>query len=108
LPRKSNIFTEIGASRSPYEGIGRGAELSAARIHKTFASASSQSGSTLRILFMTVSSVTAPPPVQILVPSAPKAPDAKTDGSANDASAPQPTVLAPLPPGQGTRIDQLV
>ncbi len=57
---------------------------------------------------MTVSSVTAPPPVQILVPSAPKAPDAKTDGSANDASAPQPTVLAPLPPGQGTRIDQLV
>ena len=25
-----------------------------------------------------------------------------------EADAPQPTVLAPLPPGQGTRIDQLV
>jgi hypothetical protein len=58
---------------------------------------------------MSVSSVTtAPPPVQILLPSAPKAPDVKTGGDANDASTPQPIVLAPLPPGQGTRIDQLV
>jgi hypothetical protein len=32
----------------------------------------------------------------------------KSDNGADDANAPQPTVLAPLPPGQGTRIDQLV
>jgi hypothetical protein len=57
---------------------------------------------------MSVSSVTAPPPVQTLQTSAPKAPDVKPDGDANDASAPQPTVLAALPPGQGTRIDQIV
>ncbi|HEX9470882.1 MAG TPA: hypothetical protein VF957_15210 [Bradyrhizobium sp.] len=57
---------------------------------------------------MSVSSVTAPPPVQPIQTSQPKAPDVKVDGAANDASAPQPIVLAPLPPGQGTRIDQLV
>jgi hypothetical protein len=37
-----------------------------------------------------------------------KAPEAKPDANAADASAHQPVVLAPLPPGQGTRIDQLV
>jgi hypothetical protein len=41
-------------------------------------------------------------------PIEPKAPDPKIDVSAEDTSAPQPPVLAPLPPGQGTRIDQLV
>jgi hypothetical protein len=46
--------------------------------------------------------VKAPEPIE------PKAPDPKTDVSAEDTSAPQPTVQAPLPPGQGTRIDQLV
>jgi hypothetical protein len=55
---------------------------------------------------MSISSVTAPPPVQPIQTSEPKAAD--VNGDANDASAPQPTVLAPLPPGQGTRIDQLV
>lgn len=57
---------------------------------------------------MSISSVTAPPPVQPIQTSEPKAPDVKPDGDANDASTPQPTVAAPLPPGQGTRIDQLV
>jgi hypothetical protein len=56
---------------------------------------------------MSVSSVTAPAPVSISEASAPKAPVEKPDGGADDASAPQPTVLAPLPPGQGTRIDQI-
>jgi hypothetical protein len=37
-----------------------------------------------------------------------QSPDVKANNSAGDASAPQPTVLAQLPPGQGTRIDQLV
>jgi hypothetical protein len=54
---------------------------------------------------MSVSAVTASPPVKMAEASEPKAPDVKPDA---DASAPQPVVLAPLPPGQGTRIDQLV
>jgi hypothetical protein len=66
----------------------------------------------LRILFMAVSSVTAsppPPPVQVLLPSVPNPPGAKTDSTpADDASTSQPAVQAPLPPGQGTRVDQLV
>jgi hypothetical protein len=51
-----------------------------------------------------------PPSVPVKAPevSAPKVPDVKSDNGADDANAPQPTVLAPLPPGQGTRIDQLV
>lgn len=56
---------------------------------------------------MSVSSVSAPAPVSIPEPSAPKTPEVKADGGADDASAPQPTVLAALPPGQGTRIDQI-
>ena len=44
--------------------------------------------------------VKAPDPVQW------KAPEPKTDNDA-DTRGVQPTVLAPLPPGQGTRIDQL-
>jgi hypothetical protein len=56
---------------------------------------------------MSISSVTTSTPVSLPEPSAPKAPDVKADGGADDASAPQPTVLAALPPGQGTRIDQI-
>jgi hypothetical protein len=56
---------------------------------------------------MSVSSVSAPAPVSVPEPSAPKAPEVKADGRADDPSAPQPTVLAALPPGQGTRIDQI-
>jgi len=40
--------------------------------------------------------------------SEPKAPDVKPDADTADANTPQPVVLAPLPLGQGTRIDQLV
>jgi hypothetical protein len=47
-------------------------------------------------------------PVKPPEPIEPKAPDPKIDVNAEDTSAPQPIVLAPLPPGQGTRIDQLV
>jgi hypothetical protein len=52
-----------------------------------------------------VSSVPAPPPIQILLPSTPQTPAAKTD-SDSDTRTSQP-VQAPLPPGQGTRIDQI-
>ena len=57
---------------------------------------------------MSISSVTASPPVKPIETSEPQAPDVKPDAVANDADAAEPTVLAPLPPGQGTRIDQLV
>ena len=43
--------------------------------------------------------VKAPEPIQW------KAPDPKTDDDADTRTA-QPTVRAPLPPGQGTRVDQ--
>jgi hypothetical protein len=54
---------------------------------------------------MSISSVTASLPVKPIETSEPQAPDVKSDA---DTEAAQPTVLAPLPPGQGTRIDQLV
>ena len=57
---------------------------------------------------MSISSIPASPPVIPPATSAPKAPDVQADGDANDAGAAQPPVQAALPPGQGTRIDQLV
>src|SRR5258705_18109 len=85
--------------------IGRDRARLTVRIHKALVSASSQSGQSRRIVPMSVSAVTASPPVTMPETSEPKAPDVKPDA---DASAPKPVVLAPLPPGQGTRIDQLV
>jgi hypothetical protein len=55
-----------------------------------------------------ISSIPASAPVKAPEASAPKTPDVNTGGDTGDASAPQPTVLAALPPGQGTRIDQIV
>jgi hypothetical protein len=52
-----------------------------------------------------VSSVPASPPVAMPEAGAQKAPEVKSDA---DADAPQPVVLAALPPGQGTRVNQLV
>lgn len=57
---------------------------------------------------MSVSSV-APPPVTIVVPSydATKQPDDDQSRTQDNDPTYQPTPPAPLPPGQGTRIDQL-
>jgi hypothetical protein len=55
---------------------------------------------------MSISSIAAPPPVRIVEPVPPKVPDAKADADAAAAQA-QPTVLPPLPPGQGTRVYQI-
>ena len=55
---------------------------------------------------MNISSVSATVPVKAPEASAPKAPDVKTNESDASRTA-QPTVLAALPPGQGTQIDQL-
>jgi hypothetical protein len=40
--------------------------------------------------------------------SEPKTPEVKPDADAGSSRTPQPTLLGALPPGQGTRIDQLV
>jgi hypothetical protein len=57
---------------------------------------------------MSVSSIsTVPPPVPLKAPEpSPPTPAVKVDSSSNDNGSSQPTV-APLPPGQGTRVDQL-
>ena len=55
---------------------------------------------------MSVSAVSAPAPVQPTPTSAPKVPDVQNGAAADGTRTPQPTVLAALPPGQGTRIDQ--
>ncbi|MDB5636610.1 MAG: hypothetical protein JWP51_1518 [Bradyrhizobium sp.] len=52
-----------------------------------------------------ISSVSAAPPVKPPDAGAPKAPDVQPDA---DANASQPVVQAALPPGQGTRVNQLV
>jgi hypothetical protein len=55
---------------------------------------------------MSVSSVTSPSPIAAPAPDAANTPEKKPD--ANEGTRlPQPTLLAPLPPGQGTRIDQI-
>jgi hypothetical protein len=46
-------------------------------------------------------------PVTATDTSAAKTPDPSNDNSANDATEAQPPVVAALPPGQGTRIDQI-
>jgi hypothetical protein len=55
---------------------------------------------------MSISSIAPSAPVNPPAASQSKAPDVKI-GDANDAGASQPTVLAALPPGQGTRINQI-
>ena len=56
---------------------------------------------------MNVSSIPASPPATPPATSTPKPPAAQNDGDANDAAAAQPPVQAALPPGQGTRINQI-
>ena len=57
-----------------------------------------------------ISSVPVAAPVSPPDASVAQAPAVKTDSAADEAraAASQPPVLAALPPGQGTRIDQLV
>jgi hypothetical protein len=53
-----------------------------------------------------ISSIPAAAPAPTPDPSQPKTPDAGASDEAR-AAASQPPVLAALPPGQGTRIDQI-
>jgi hypothetical protein len=56
---------------------------------------------------MSVSSVSTSVPVQPVV-SQPQPPAVNDNDRTNDDAATAQAVKAPLPPGQGTRIDQLV
>jgi hypothetical protein len=53
---------------------------------------------------MNISSISAPTPVNPPDTSGSKTPDAQPN---DDASAAQPPAQAPLPPGQGLRINQI-
>jgi hypothetical protein len=78
------------------------------RIHKAFVRAASESGAIEGCFPMSISSIPASAPVKTPEAAEPKTPETKPDTDADKVSAPQPTVLAALPPGQGTRVDQLV
>jgi hypothetical protein len=64
---------------------------------------------------MSISAITASAPIPTSTPvtatdtsAAKTTPDPSNDNSADDATEAQPPVVAALPPGQGTRIDQIV
>ena len=62
---------------------------------------------------MNVSAVTAPVAAPVTPPtntpdSPSKSADVQNGGAADGTRLPRPTVLAALPPGQGTRVNQLV
>jgi hypothetical protein len=53
----------------------------------------------------TITSVSPPPPLKPPDPTPPKAPDVQASADASDANT--PPVQAALPPGQGTRVNQI-
>jgi hypothetical protein len=61
-----------------------------------------------RILQVSVSAIAPSAPIAAPQPSAPNTAGPTVDASAGDAGEALPTPPAPLPPGQGTRVDQLV
>jgi hypothetical protein len=81
-------------------------------VHEAFAPLRHHGDDDGRILNVNISS--AAPSVPLAAPqasalnTADKTPDPTVDASASDAGAAQPTPPPPLPPGQGTRVDQLV
>ena len=78
------------------------------RIHKAFAGGLAQSGNNAIRKCPMISSVSASAPVKTSEAAESPPPQTKTDADTDKVGAPQPTILAALPPGQGTRIDQLV
>jgi hypothetical protein len=67
------------------------------------------------LLPMSISAITTSAPVTMSTPAATasdtpaaKTPDPSNGSDAGDATEAQPPVVAALPPGQGTRIDQIV
>jgi hypothetical protein len=66
------------------------------------------------LLPMSISAITTSAPVTMSTPAtasdtpAAKTPETPNGSDAGDATEAQPPVVAALPPGQGTRIDQIV
>jgi hypothetical protein len=56
---------------------------------------------------MNISSISALTPINPPDPSVSQTPAVQPDDNSNDASTAQPPAPAPLPPGQGTRVNQL-
>jgi hypothetical protein len=56
---------------------------------------------------MNISSISAPAPGNLPDTSASQTPAAQPADDSNDASTAQPPAPAPLPPGQGTRVNQI-
>ena len=56
---------------------------------------------------MDISAITATVPVKAPEVPAPKPADVQNGAAADGTRTPKPTQVAPLPPGQGTGIDQL-
>jgi hypothetical protein len=61
----------------------------------------------MSISAITTSAPVTPPTPVTATDSAAKTPDPQNDNNADDATEAQPPVVAALPPGQGTRIDQI-
>ena len=82
------------------------------RIHEAFACPRSQSGreraKDINHECFEHFECSAVPPVKPPEPLEAKAPEVKPDSDTDSAPAYQPPAQSPLPPGQGTRIDQLV
>ncbi len=56
---------------------------------------------------MSISAIAASAPVTAPDTGAAKAPDVQNDTNSGDATEAPPPVVTALPPGQGTRIDQI-
>jgi len=56
---------------------------------------------------MSISNISSSAPVKAPEAAEPQPPQPKADSDPDKVGAPQPTILAALPPGQGTRIDQI-
>jgi len=57
---------------------------------------------------MSISAIAASIPVTAPDATAARAPEVQNDNEGGDATEAPPPVVAALPPGQGTRIDQIV
>jgi hypothetical protein len=102
-------LTEFRAARSPWRRIALDGAGFTHWIHKALGFAWSQWAPAAKgILPMSVSAIATSAPVMAPDTGAAKAPDVQSGNDADDATEALPPVVAALPPGQGTRIDQIV
>jgi len=94
-------------SRSSCGGIGPDASHFNDWIHDALVALGEDGRDESRVPQVNISSITPSAPIAAPQASAPKTTDPTVDAFADDAGAAQPTPPPPLPPGQGTRVDQL-